>query len=93
VDISDRKLWDQVLERLQPTLMPEELRRWFGESIQAGDSGDQVTVWVPSETVRRHILTHYLDVIDSALADLGRRNVDVRFVATGVGEDEEEDEA
>jgi len=89
--MSDRKLWDEILDELRARLMPEELRRWFGESTQAGDSGDQVTVWVPSETVRRHILTHYQDLLDNALVSLGRR-VEIRFVATGVGEDEDEDD-
>ena len=88
----DRKLWDQVLDKLSSDLIPDELRRWFGESMQAGDSGDQVTIWVPSEPVRRHILTHYQDLIDGALEDLGRQNVDIHFVATGVGEDEDENE-
>ena len=86
----ERKLWDQVLDKLRSNLIPDELRRWFGESMQAGDSGNQVTIWVPSEPVRRHILTHYQGLIDSALEDLGRQNVDIRFVATGVGEEEEE---
>ena len=89
--MSDRKFWDEILDELRADLMPEELRRWFGESMQAGDSGDQVTVWVPSETVRRHILTHYQDLLDSAVFNLGR-DVEIRFVATGVGEDEDEDE-
>lgn len=87
--MSDRKFWDEILDELRADLTPEELRRWFGESMQAGDSGDQVTVWVPSETVRRHILTHYQDLLDSALFNLGR-HVEIRFVATGVGEDEDE---
>ena len=51
--MSDRKLWDQVLDKLREELIPDELRRWFGESVQAGDSGDQVTIWVPTEPVRR----------------------------------------
>ena len=89
----DRKLWDQVLDKLRTTLMPEELRRWFGESTQAGDFGDQVTIWVPSETVRRYILAHYQDNIDRALEELDRGDVDIRFVATGVGEDEDEDDS
>ena len=88
----DEKLWDQVLDKLRGALIPDELRRWFGESMQAADSGDQVTIWVPSEPVRRHIMTHYQDLIYSALEDLGRQNVDIRFVATGVGDDEDEDE-
>jgi len=86
----DRKLWDQILEKLERDLIPDELRRWFGESMQAADSGDQVTIWVPSEPVRRHILTHYQDLIDDALEDLGRQDVEIRLVATGAGEDEDE---
>ena len=58
--------------------------------MQAGDTGDQVTVWVPSEPVRRHILTHYQDLIYRALEDMSRQDVEIRFVATGVGEDEDE---
>lgn len=90
--MADRKLWDQILDKLGRDLIPDELRRWFGESMQAADSGDQVTIWVPSEPVRRHILTHYQDLIDDALEDLGRQDVEIRFVATGVGEDEDEDD-
>jgi chromosomal replication initiation ATPase DnaA len=89
--MSDRKFWDEMLDELQADLMPEEFRRWFGESMQASDSGDQVTVWVPSETVRRHILAHYQDLLDSAIFSLGR-DVEIRFVASGVGEDEDEAE-
>ncbi len=91
--MSDRKLWDQVLDQLRGDLIPDELRRWFGESMQAGDTGDQVTIWVPSEPVRRHILTHYQDLIDRALRDLGRQNVEIRFVSTGVADGEDEDES
>ena len=89
----DRKLWDQILDKLGRDLIPDELRRWFGESMQAADSGDQVTIWVPSEPVRRHILTHYQDLIDRALEDMGRQSVEIRFVATGVGDDEDEDDS
>jgi len=28
----DRKLWDQILDKLGRDLIPDELRRWFGES-------------------------------------------------------------
>lgn len=40
-------------------LDPEEFRRLFSDAIYASDSGDQVSVWVQSVVVRRHILTHY----------------------------------
>lgn len=87
----DTKLWDAVLAQLRDVLTPDEFRRWFGESMQASDSGDQVTVWVPSEAVRRHIFSHYQHLIDGALAHLDRENLEIRFVATGTG-DEDEDE-
>lgn len=89
----DRKLWDEVLDRLRDDLIPDELRRWFGDSTQAGDTGDQVTVWVPSEPVRRHILTHYQDLIYRALEDMSRQNVEIRFVATGVDDEDEDDDS
>lgn len=89
--MSDPTFWDEVLDELRGDLTPEEFRRWFGESMQASDSGDQVTVWVPSETVRRHILNHYQDALDDALAALERPEVELRFIATGVGEDEDEE--
>ena len=46
----DRKLWDQILDKLGRDLIPDELRRWFGESMQAADSGDQAVV--PADCVR-----------------------------------------
>lgn len=88
----DPNFWDEVLDELRQELNPEEFRRWFGEAMQASDSGDQVTVWVPSEIVRRHIAAHYQDLIDRALYNLDREDVEIRFVATGVGEDEEVEE-
>jgi len=53
-------VWQGVLDRLRTALDPEEFRRWFEGTAYASDSGDQITVWVHSESVRRHILVHYL---------------------------------
>jgi hypothetical protein len=49
-----------------------------------------VTVWVASEPVRRHIMTHYLDRIDREKAELGRPETQLRFMVAGYGEDEED---
>jgi chromosomal replication initiation ATPase DnaA len=83
-------VWQGVLERLRTALDAEEFRRWFDGTSYAGDSGDQITVWVHSESVRRHILVHYQALILRALKALNRPNADVRFVVSGYGEDEEE---
>jgi chromosomal replication initiation ATPase DnaA len=72
--------------------MPDEdFRRWFGNTAYASDSGDQVTVWVPTEPVRRHIVAHYEDQIQRAMAGLDRANTHVRLVVAGEDEDEDED--
>jgi chromosomal replication initiation ATPase DnaA len=85
---SDGKLWDLVLDRLREDLEAEEFRRWFSDTSQASDAGDQVTVWVSSQPVVRHITLHYQRLIDRALADLDRPDVDIRFVAAGHDEEE-----
>ena len=81
--------WNDVLERLQSTVEPNEYRRWFLGTTQASDSGDQITVWVPDASNGRHITSRYLDQIMRELASMKRTNVSVRFVATGYDEDDE----
>ena len=83
-------VWDEILALLQRDVPPEVFRRWFTETAYASDSGDQITVWVPTEAVRRHIATRYPDDINAALAELDRRGTHVRFVVTGVEEENDE---
>ena len=85
-------LWDQVLENLRNQLDSDEFRRWFAETSYASDAGDQLTVWVPSQSAARHLAVHYQQAIDAALAEVDRSEVHLRFVATGIGEDEDEHE-
>jgi chromosomal replication initiation ATPase DnaA len=85
-------IWDQVLERLRSVMPPEEYRRWFIATAYASDSGDQITVWVPTESVRRHISRTYHDEIDEALVALGRTDTQVRLVVGGLDEDDEIEE-
>jgi chromosomal replication initiation ATPase DnaA len=85
-------VWSRVLERLRQTIEPDEYRRWFSASSQASDSGDQLTVWVPSAAESRHIEVHYLDEIQRELERLERYDVTVRFVATGYGDEDEWEE-
>jgi len=82
-------IWSAVLDHLRSTIDPSEYRRWFSASAQAADSGDQLTVWIPSSADGRHITTHYLDRIRRELERLGRAGVTVRFVPTGYGEDDD----
>jgi chromosomal replication initiation ATPase DnaA len=85
-------VWDEILERLRTMIADEDFRRWFGPTAYASDSGDQITVWAPSEPVRRHITNHYDVELRTALAALGREDTHVRFVVSGTDEDEDEDD-
>ena len=81
-------VWDEIVAVLQRDILPEDFRRWFTETAYASDSGDQITVWVPTESVRRHLSVRYGDEINRALGEIGRRGTFVRFVVTGVDEDD-----
>jgi len=82
--------WEAALALIRSRVDPEDFRRWFGVTAYASDSGDQITVWVPTEPIRRHLQIHYQEHIDRALEALGRRDTHVRFVVTGFAEDDEE---
>ena len=84
-------IWDQVLSVVRRGVPPEDFRRWFNETAYASDSGDQITVWVPSEAIRRHIALRYLDDISAALVELERPGTLVRFVVTGVDDEDDDD--
>ena len=84
-------IWDEILIVIQRRVPSEDFRRWFIETAYASDSGDQITVWVPTESVRRHVTGRYGEEINAALVELDRRGTQVRFVVTGVDEDEDDD--
>lgn len=84
-------IWDEVLARLRSTMPAEDFHRWFGATAYASDSHDQITIWVASEAIRRHLTTHYYDEVRRALHALDRADTHVRFVVGGTDEDEEEE--
>jgi chromosomal replication initiation ATPase DnaA len=88
----DATVWDEVLAHVRVGLDAEDFRRWFGATTYASDAGDQITVWVASEAIRRHLLTHFGRKIQEALAAIGRAGTHVRFVVAEF-DDEDEDKA
>jgi len=85
--------WDAVIQKIHEGLEEEDFRRWFGATAYASDSGDQISVWVPSEAIRRHLTNHYGAAIDQALAAVNRRGTHVRFIVAGMSDDEEDEES
>lgn len=84
--------WAAVCAQIRTRMEEEDYRRWFGATAYASDSGDQISVWVPSEPIRRHLANHFQRVIDEALAAIDRPDTHIRFIVAGVSEEEEEEE-
>jgi chromosomal replication initiation ATPase DnaA len=84
----DRNPWQRVLDELRVRLDEDEFRRWFLPTSYASDSGDQITVWVPVEAIRRHVPVHFGEQLNRALEAINRPNTRVRFIVTGYDDDE-----
>jgi len=91
-DQQDQNPWDVILGYVRGELEPEDFRRWFSSTSYAGDSGDQINVWIQSESQRRHIETHFSDSIDRALVRMRRADTQIRFIVAGFGDEDEEEE-
>jgi hypothetical protein len=91
--MSEGNIWNEILERLKPELDPDDYRRWFVPSTYASDSGDIISVWIPSVADGRQIEQAYGDRLRRELVALGRPHTDIRFIATGFSDDEDEEEA
>ncbi len=85
-------VWTTLLHRLRRDIDEEDFRRWFGATALASDAGDQITIWVPTESIRRHINAHYEDALRRVLSKMGRPAADLRFVVAGYADDEDDDE-
>ena len=77
-----------MLATIREQIPDEDFRRWFGATTYASDSGDQITVWVPTEGIRRHLEQQFGGLIDRACTAAGRSDVTVRFVVAGVDDDD-----
>jgi chromosomal replication initiation ATPase DnaA len=88
---TDLNPWERLLAQVRTEVDAEDFRRWFASTSYAGDSGDQITVWIGSEAHRRHIETHYRDELDRALDAIKRPNTHIRFVVAGFDDDDDEE--
>ena len=82
-DAEGRRLWEQVIHRLQGVLHPEALERWFGAARVTAIAQDRVTVTVPGADVALK-LTSYRGLISRRMSEILGRTVDVIFQATHI---------
>ena len=88
---TSRNAWEAILAQIRTRMDEEDFRRWFGTTAYASDSGDQISVWISTEAIRRHVVSHFQRHIDEALEALDRRDTHVRFIVAGVSEDEDDE--
>ena len=84
-------VWEDALTHIRSDIDTEDFRRWFAPTSYASDAGLQITVWVPTEAIRQHLMTHFQSHIGRAFSRIGRTGTQVRFVVAGIGEDEDEE--
>jgi chromosomal replication initiator protein len=72
-------LWDEVLARVEAKVNRHSFATWFRPTQAAGLSGSALTVRVPNAQFKEWLAKNYQGVIDEALGELGRGDVQVRF--------------
>lgn len=78
-----RRLWEQVMRRLDGILHPEAIARWFTGSQVTAIEHDRVTVTVPgADTALK--LASYRGLISRRMSEALGRTVDVVFQATNL---------
>ena len=76
-----RRLWEQVIRRLDGVLHPDALQRWFTDARVTSIEHDHVTVTVPGADVALK-LASYRGLISRRMSETLGHTVDVVFQAT-----------
>ena len=73
-------VWTELLARIETKVNRHSFNNWFSPTVFVEDTGDRVTVRVPSELCRNWLIKHYSGVITEAAAEIHRSGVKVAFV-------------
>ena len=73
-------VWTELLARIETKVNRHSFNTWFSPTVFVEDTGDRVTVRVPSELSRNWLTKHYSSVITEATTEVQRSGVRVAFV-------------
>jgi chromosomal replication initiator protein len=76
-------IWDDVLGRIETKVNRYSYYAWFQKTSLVRDDGGTITVRVVDPGSVQWLTKHYTGVIAEALAEVGRKGVEFRFVAEG----------
>ena len=73
-------VWTELLARIETKVNRHSFNSWFSPTAFVDDTGDRITVRVPSELCRNWLTKHYTAVITEATAEVQRNGVKIAFV-------------
>ena len=73
-------VWAELLARIETKVNRHSFNTWFSPTVFLEDSGDRITVRVPSELCRNWLTKHYAGVITEAKTEVQRSGVTIAFV-------------
>ena len=73
-------VWSELLARIETKVNRHSFNTWFSPTVFVEDTGDRVTVRVPSELCRNWLTKHYTAVLTEATAEVQRSGVKIAFV-------------
>jgi chromosomal replication initiator protein len=76
-------IWDAVLGRIETKVNRYSYYTWFKRTSLLADEGSTLAVRVPDPMVVDWLTKHYGGVLDEALAEVGRKGTQLRFVPDG----------
>jgi chromosomal replication initiator protein len=76
-------LWDEILARIETKVNRHSFYTWFKPTAFVAEDPTAVTVRVPSTLFKDWLTKHYSGVINEAMNELKRANLEVNFVAEG----------
>ena len=78
-------LWDDILGRIETKVNRYSFYTWFKPTVCVADDGQRLTVRVPNLLFRDWLTKHYSAVLDEALAEVGRAQTEITFLADDSG--------
>jgi len=76
-------LWDEILARIETKVNRHSFYTWFKPTMFVAEDPRAVTVRVPSTLFKDWLTKHYSGVINEAMSELKKADLDVNFVAEG----------
>ena len=73
-------VWTELLARIETKVNRHSFNTWFSQTTFVEDTGDRMTIRVPSELCRGWLNKHYTEVITEAMAEIRRDGVSLQFV-------------